>query len=326
MKKLLSALAAALAVSAGAAALGAGAVVETPSVSVAHPSRIAPGEPFSIALSGAGAERAVRTMLAGADGRMLSGAAVFPLGADEAGRHVRAALLAVPNGAASGKGFVRLIDKSGGTVYEREIEILGRKFEREDIPLDQANSALRTAPDPKKTAEAELLWKELMRFDPAALRNFEPFRSPVESTRRTAGFGDRRVYVYADGSRETSVHAGIDFGVPAGTAVMAAARGKVVFARDRIVTGKSVIIEHLPGLYSLYYHLSRIDAEEGSLIEQGDKIGLSGSTGLSTGPHLHWEVRVSGEAADPDALIAGRILDKDAILSKITGPSSSDQR
>jgi murein DD-endopeptidase MepM/ murein hydrolase activator NlpD len=78
-----------------------------------------------------------------------------------------------------------------------------------------------------------------------------------------------------------------------------------------------VIIEHLPGLYSLYYHLDKIHIAEGTLVEAGTLLGESGSTGLSTGPHLHWEIRVAGENADPDAFMARPVLDKAAILSKL---------
>jgi murein DD-endopeptidase MepM/ murein hydrolase activator NlpD len=125
------------------------------------------------------------------------------------------------------------------------------------------------------------------------------------------------VYKYSNGSSDTSIHAGIDFGVPKGTAVSACGPGKVVLARNRIVTGNSVIIEHLPGVYSLYYHLDKINATEGAMVTAGELIGQSGATGLATGPHLHWEIRVSGENADPDAFIARPILDKSAILSKL---------
>jgi murein DD-endopeptidase MepM/ murein hydrolase activator NlpD len=91
----------------------------------------------------------------------------------------------------------------------------------------------------------------------------------------------------------------------------------VVLARPRIVTGNSVIIEHFPGVYSLYYHLDTIAVAEGGLVEKGGLLGESGATGLATGPHLHWEIRAAGENADPDAFINRSVLDKTAILSKL---------
>jgi murein DD-endopeptidase MepM/ murein hydrolase activator NlpD len=140
---------------------------------------------------------------------------------------------------------------------------------------------------------------------------------PVSSTRKTSFYGDRRVYVYSTGRRDTSVHAGVDFGVPMKTEVKAAASGKVILAAFRIVTGNSIIIEHFPGVYSLYYHLNDLLVTEGAMVNIGDVIGLSGTTGLSTGPHLHWEMRVATENADPDAFLARKLLDKDGIINKI---------
>ena len=71
-------------------------------------------------------------------------------------------------------------------------------------------------------------------------------------------------------------------------------------AENRISTGYSIVIEHLPGLYSLYYHLSELKVEEGQMVKQGELIGKSGATGLATGPHLHWEIRLNGSAVVPE--------------------------
>ena len=71
-------------------------------------------------------------------------------------------------------------------------------------------------------------------------------------------------------------------------------------ARSRIVTGDTVVIEHLPGVYSLYYHLDEIFVEEGEEIAVEALIGTVGSTGLATGPHLHWEIRVAGVPVSPE--------------------------
>jgi murein DD-endopeptidase MepM/ murein hydrolase activator NlpD len=139
----------------------------------------------------------------------------------------------------------------------------------------------------------------------------------VASTRRTSFFGDRRVFKYANGNEDTSIHAGVDYGVPTGTPVSACGPGRVVLARNRIVTGNSVVLEHLPGVYSLYYHLDSIAVNEGVMVDAGTLLGRAGATGLATGPHLHWEIRVAGENTDPDILMARPLLDKDAILAKI---------
>jgi murein DD-endopeptidase MepM/ murein hydrolase activator NlpD len=254
-------------------------------------------------------------VLVGAGEQRLSRASFFSLEENQDGSGLRAAILAIPSTAASGPARIR-VESGAALLGELPLVVEGRIFSSEEIALNQENTAIRTESDPQKTAESEQLWAILNRSgeDIYAAGNFIP---PVESTRRTSFFGDRRVYRYAGGGSDTSIHAGIDYGVPRGTAVRACAPGKVVFARFRIVTGNSVILEHLPGVYSLHYHLDKILVSEGTIAAAGTILGESGSTGLSTGPHLHWEIRVAGENTDPDAFIARPILDKKAILDKI---------
>jgi murein DD-endopeptidase MepM/ murein hydrolase activator NlpD len=155
--------------------------------------------------------------------------------------------------------------------------------------------------------------------DSAVFAEAPPFSFPVEGGWRSSGFGEVRRYLHPNGSSERSVHAGIDWAVVAGTAVRACARGRVVIATDREVTGKTVMIEHLPGLYSMYFHLSSIEVEEGAIIERGARISLSGSTGLSTGPHLHWELRARGAAVDPEYWLGVPLLDKEAVTAIMSG-------
>ena len=72
------------------------------------------------------------------------------------------------------------------------------------------------------------------------------------------------------------------------------------------------MIEHLPGLFSVYYHMSALLTKVGDVVAKGDIIGLVGMTGFATGPHLHWEVEDMGMAVDPDLLVNGPLLDKSA--------------
>ena len=120
----------------------------------------------------------------------------------------------------------------------------------------------------------------------------------------TSFFGDRRVYAYTGGGSSTSLHYGIDYGIPTGSEVTACGQGRVVMAENRISTGWSIVIEHLPGVYSLYYHMDSLTVEKGDMVKQGTLIGYSGATGLATGPHLHWEVRVNGNAVNPDFFVS----------------------
>ncbi|MHB9143992.1 MAG: peptidoglycan DD-metalloendopeptidase family protein [Symbiobacteriia bacterium] len=101
------------------------------------------------------------------------------------------------------------------------------------------------------------------------------------------------------GLRWGRFHEGIDIGVGSGTSVHAARGGRVTLAGWDGGYGKAVIINHGNGLSTLYGHLSKIDVSVGAQVDQGTVIGLSGSTGESTGPHLHFEVRVGGIQKNP---------------------------
>ncbi len=173
-------------------------------------------------------------------------------------------------------------------------------WEKEIIPLDEKNSEIRQDMGPERLAQIEKLNTILGTIIETDIYSLKPFIQPVKSNRYTAHFGDQRIYKYTNGKTATSPHYGNDYGVPEGTEVFSCAEGRVVMAENRISTGYSVVIEHLPGLYSLYYHLSSLNVKENEYVKAGEKIGLSGSTGLATGPHLHWEVRLNMAAVKPE--------------------------
>jgi murein DD-endopeptidase MepM/ murein hydrolase activator NlpD len=200
------------------------------------------------------------------------------------------------------------------------IAIGPRSFSRETIHLDEANARIRAERSKRKDDEARKLYALLSSVDEAAIyAGPAPFIFPVEGGWRSAGFGDVRRYAYPSGGSDRSVHNGIDWAVVEGTAVSACARGKVVMVADREVTGKTLIVEHLPGLYSLYFHLSEIEVEEGAIVDRGERIALSGSTGMATGPHLHWELRAKGGAVDPEYWLQAALLDKNAVSAIMSG-------
>ncbi len=174
------------------------------------------------------------------------------------------------------------------------------EWEKEIIPLDEKNSEIRQDMSPERLAQIEKLNNILGTVMENDVYSVKPFIQPVKSNRYTAHFGDQRIYKYTNGKTAASPHYGNDYGVPEGTEVVACAEGRVVMAENRISTGWSVVIEHLPGLYSLYYHMKSLNVKENDYVKAGEKIGLSGSTGLATGPHLHWEVRLNMAALKPE--------------------------
>ena len=175
-----------------------------------------------------------------------------------------------------------------------------RKWNEEIIYLDESNTAIKTDNSKQRQQQIEKLNEILYTQNTEDVFTCEKYICPTTSTRYTSWFGDRRVYQYSNGKSSTSLHYGNDYGIPEGSEVRACATGKVVLAEWRNSTGWSIVIEHLPGLYSLYYHLSEMKVKEGDMVSKNDLIALSGKTGLATGPHLHWEMRLNGNAVMPE--------------------------
>jgi len=122
----------------------------------------------------------------------------------------------------------------------------------------------------------------------------KPFIMPL-SSKITSDYGNARIF---NGTFK-SFHSGTDFRAKVGTPIKASNDGIVVIARDRYYAGGSVVIDHGEGVYSAYYHLSRIDVKVGQKIIQKEVVGLSGKSGRVTGPHLHFSIMLLGEKIDP---------------------------
>jgi murein DD-endopeptidase MepM/ murein hydrolase activator NlpD len=137
--------------------------------------------------------------------------------------------------------------------------------------------------------------RHLDRYTHAPTKARHGFAWPVEGI-LTSPFGERD---HVMGGGGTQFHDGIDLSVPTGTPVRAAEEGIVVFAGYNGAYGKAVKLDHLNGLSTLYAHNSRLLVHVGQTVKAGQVISLSGSTGRSTGPHLHFEVHKDGWPVDP---------------------------
>ncbi len=133
----------------------------------------------------------------------------------------------------------------------------------------------------------------------AAARNLArmavPTRMPVAGTRVSSGFGSRLEPLPGHWAR----HTGIDLPAPSGTPIVASAGGRVSFAGFRPAYGTTVEIDHGNGLKTRYAHARRLNVRRGELVLPGQAIATVGSTGRSTGPHLHFEVLRNGRAVEP---------------------------
>ena len=112
-------------------------------------------------------------------------------------------------------------------------------------------------------------------------------------------FGVRRILNDLPRNR----HSGVDLEAGMGEEIRSSNAGIVVLVDELYFSGKSVVVDHGRGLYTMYFHLSRIDVEEGQRVKKGEVLGLAGSTRRSTGPHLHWGVRLHDARVDPFSLL-----------------------
>lgn len=125
--------------------------------------------------------------------------------------------------------------------------------------------------------------------------------SPVSSTRYTSAFGYRINPI----TNTKAFHTGLDIAAPLGTKIKAAYNGTVSRTGEDSHSGKYIFLSHANGLETFYCHCSQILAKEGAKIRQGETIALVGSTGWSTGPHLHFEIHKDGKRLDPLPFLQG---------------------
>jgi len=144
-----------------------------------------------------------------------------------------------------------------------------------------------------QTNDGVLIYQVLDKYTPEPYFN-KSFIYPLDSIIKVGDFGTTR----KEGDI-TLRHLGVDLDAPVGTLIYAINDGVVKFTKDLITYGKTIIIDHGFGIYSLYLHLSEFKVVVGDKVSRGEVIGLSGSTGYSLGPHLHLSIKANGASVDP---------------------------
>jgi len=180
---------------------------------------------------------------------------------------------------------------------EAEVTILPRTFSVQELTLPKGMAEFDNATLVRIGAEAAELSRRFSLVTPPRWRT--PFLPPVEEY-RPENFGARRV-INGD---PRMPHSAVDIRLPGGTPVRAIAEGRIAFAGEQFFGGRSVVIDHGGGVFSVYYHLKEFSVAEGQEITRGERIGSVGATGRATGPHLHFGVRVPGGRVDPTRLFA----------------------
>lgn len=195
-------------------------------------------------------------------------------------------------------GDYKLTLKSGGQTKEFTITADSKEFVVQHLTVDQ-NTTNATIANDKANQE----WNEKIEplkyvSDPEQYWS-GAFVQPVQG-RITTEYASQR---YTNGGATPSYHGGVDIAAPTGTPVKATGAGRVLFADFIALTGNTVIIEHGYGLKSFYYHMNGLNVKAGDIVEQGQQVGEVGSTGFSTGPHLHFAMAVNTVYTNPWPLI-----------------------
>lgn len=162
---------------------------------------------------------------------------------------------------------------------------------RDKVDLDEANVIRVKAEQEQVRSMLEAISRERFWQE----RFIEPVRGTV-----TGAFGSVRVI----NGQPRSPHNGEDIAAPLGTDVVAMNDGIARLTVDHFFSGKGVFVDHGLGLYSMYFHLDEITVHEGELVKRGQVIGRVGASGRTTGPHLHWGVRLNGARVNPISLTA----------------------
>jgi murein DD-endopeptidase MepM/ murein hydrolase activator NlpD len=194
---------------------------------------------------------------------------------------------------------VSIVAKDGKLRQQRiPYTVLTRKYCSQHLTFPGGKGVPGQQIDERFEREKEIVEKILARTGQEKLwRGF--FIRPIAGE-ITTDFGTRRFI----NEVPKKSHTGIDIKAPAGTPIAASADGRVLYTGRFSLSGNSVFIDHGTGICTMYFHLASFAVQSGQKVKRGDIIGAVGSTGRSTGPHLHWGVRVNNKRVDPLKLVA----------------------
>jgi len=189
--------------------------------------------------------------------------------------------------------------RAGGAVetVRQDLEIVARKFPSTKLQFKPEYVTPPASLQARIKRESELLALATSVVTPEWLGD-GPFALPHDAP-SWSNFGQRRL----NNNVLQSLHTGLDIRVPFGEPIRASNAGRVVMASDLYYGGKTVIVDHGLGVFSSYGHMSGLLVKRGEAVRKGQTVGLCGTTGRSTGPHLHWSFKVLEARVDPEAMI-----------------------
>ena len=198
-------------------------------------------------------------------------------------------------------GLVRVSRQGVGPAAVARISVVASAYGTQDIQLGDIPQANPSPADLRRNARDQTLVAKVWARREGPARFTLPLGSPTSPMPKGEGFGAKWIF---NGKTESSeIHSGVDYALSLGTPVLALADGTVVVAEDLFLTGNAVFVDHGNGLIGMYFHLSELKVQAGQDVKKGETLGLVGSTGRVTGPHLHFGVRWHDARIDPQALL-----------------------
>lgn len=199
--------------------------------------------------------------------------------------------------------YILSIFLSGELMLEEIIEVKKSDFYITQIiitpELEEKGLTTENISKNISTNDGVIVYEIVNKYNPEIYFN-KSFVYPLDELINVGAFGNIR-----KDNGITIQHLGVDLDAEQGTPIYAINDGQVVFAGELTVYGKTIIIDHGLGIYSLYLHLSEFKTSKGLMVERGEIIGLTGNTGWSTGPHLHLSIKANKASVDPLKFIEG---------------------
>jgi murein DD-endopeptidase MepM/ murein hydrolase activator NlpD len=197
-------------------------------------------------------------------------------------------------------GLITIARWGGGPRELAHISVVPSDYGTESIDLPNIPQANPSLEDLKRDSRDGILLSKLWIRREGPARFALPLGAPANPLPKGRSFGVKRVF---NGKPASQPHTGADYATPVGAPVLAVADGTVVFAKNMFFEGNAVFIDHGDGLISMYFHLSEIKVQVGQEVKKGHTLGLVGSTGRATGPHLFFGVRWHDARIDPQFLL-----------------------
>src|SRR5512135_1910903 len=197
-------------------------------------------------------------------------------------------------------GIIKITRWGHGPGESARISVEPSPYGTQEIELGDIPQANPSPKDLRRNAHEQALLNKVWKRKEAPAKFTLPLGAPASPLPEGKDFGSKRVF---NGKPAAQPHTGADYATPVNTPVLAVADGTVVVAQDLFFPGNAVFIDHGDGLISMSFHLSEIKVEAGQQVKKGDTVGLVGTTGRSTGPHLFFGVRWHGARINPQFLL-----------------------